>query len=219
MTSLAPLRHDWTLAEIETIYTAPLPDLIFRAKIQRRYHRADQVQGRAAQHQDRRCPTAPIGAIGALFDRRGARDPVSRRDERGPHAPRIRARFCMAPRGGRGRSPAFDESSRCASSAARNGSVLHLGMLTDDQAAALGAAGLTAYNHNRHVARVLRQIITTRTHADRLRDAARVRRRGHRLLRRHHRHGRGSDSAHAWQLGALDPHPESVPVNLLVRVA
>src|SRR5437764_14968499 len=40
------LRHDWTLAEIETIYTAPLSDLIFRAQeIQRAYHRADQVQG------------------------------------------------------------------------------------------------------------------------------------------------------------------------------
>src|SRR5258708_14936204 len=46
MTSLAPLRHDWTLAEIERIYTAPLSDLIFRAQqIQRMYHRADEVQG------------------------------------------------------------------------------------------------------------------------------------------------------------------------------
>src|SRR6476660_3541876 len=46
MQSLVPLRHDWTLAEIETTYTAPLSDLIFRAQqIQRTYHRADEVQG------------------------------------------------------------------------------------------------------------------------------------------------------------------------------
>src|SRR5260370_35798443 len=40
------LRHNWTLAEIEAIYVAPLPDLIFRAQLAHRArHRADQVQG------------------------------------------------------------------------------------------------------------------------------------------------------------------------------
>src|SRR3990170_3739712 len=40
------LRHDWSLAEIESIYTAPLPDLSFRAQLAHRaYHRADEVQG------------------------------------------------------------------------------------------------------------------------------------------------------------------------------
>src|SRR3954465_10742324 len=46
MSNPPALRHDWTLAEIETIYTAPLSDLIFRAQqIQRTYHGADEVQG------------------------------------------------------------------------------------------------------------------------------------------------------------------------------
>src|SRR5947207_5665997 len=46
MKSLVPLRHDWTLAEIEAIYTAPLTDLIFRAQqVLRTHHRADEVQG------------------------------------------------------------------------------------------------------------------------------------------------------------------------------
>src|SRR5580704_13796212 len=40
------IRHDWTIQEIETIYTAPLPDLIFRAQmVHREHHRADEVQG------------------------------------------------------------------------------------------------------------------------------------------------------------------------------
>ena len=40
------LRHDWTVAEIEAIYTAPLPDLVFRAQtVHRAHHRADEVQG------------------------------------------------------------------------------------------------------------------------------------------------------------------------------
>jgi KUP system potassium uptake protein len=40
------LRHDWTLPEIEAIYDAPLPDLMFRAQLAHRaYHRAGEVQG------------------------------------------------------------------------------------------------------------------------------------------------------------------------------
>jgi biotin synthase len=40
------LRHDWSLADIEAIYTAPFTDLIVRAQeAQRAYHRADEVQG------------------------------------------------------------------------------------------------------------------------------------------------------------------------------
>ncbi len=43
---MTALRHDWTLREIESIYTAPLPDLIFRAQtVHRAHHRADEVQG------------------------------------------------------------------------------------------------------------------------------------------------------------------------------
>src|SRR5947207_10088164 len=40
------LRHDWTLPEIEAIYTAPLPDLVFQAQsAHRAWHRANEVQG------------------------------------------------------------------------------------------------------------------------------------------------------------------------------
>ncbi len=43
---MTPIRHDWTIQEIESIYTAPLPDLIFRAQtVHREHHRADEVQG------------------------------------------------------------------------------------------------------------------------------------------------------------------------------
>jgi biotin synthase len=40
------LRHDWTPAEIDAIYSAPLPDLVFRAQtVHRANHRPDLVQG------------------------------------------------------------------------------------------------------------------------------------------------------------------------------
>src|SRR5439155_26100046 len=42
----AALRHDWTIPDIEAIYTAPLPDLVFRAQtVHRQHHRANEVQG------------------------------------------------------------------------------------------------------------------------------------------------------------------------------
>jgi len=98
-----------------------------------------------------------------------------------------------------------------------------LGMLTDDQAAALADAGLTAYNHNLDTSpEFYGSIITTRTYADRLATLARVRHAGITVCcggiigmgeGRQVRYGL------LRQLAALDPHPESVPVNLLVRVA
>src|SRR5512140_2861050 len=43
---MTTLRHDWTIQEIEGIYTAPLSDLVFRAaEVHRAHHRADEVQG------------------------------------------------------------------------------------------------------------------------------------------------------------------------------
>src|SRR5436305_42972 len=39
-------RHDWTLSEIETLYTLPIPELVFRAQTEHRAHHApDEVQG------------------------------------------------------------------------------------------------------------------------------------------------------------------------------
>ena len=41
-----PIRHDWSLLEIEAIYTAPLLDLLPRAQqVHRTYHLPNEVQG------------------------------------------------------------------------------------------------------------------------------------------------------------------------------
>src|SRR5215831_11104135 len=45
-TTASPVRHDWTVAEIEPIYTAPLLSLLFQAQlVHREHHRAGEVQG------------------------------------------------------------------------------------------------------------------------------------------------------------------------------
>ena len=146
-----------------------------------------------------------------------------RRGGRASRAPRDSA---WAPRGA---TPPKARSSTASSTMVRGVRALGmeacctLGMLTQEQADALAAAGLSAYNHNLDTSpEFYGSIITTRD----LRGAARYDRarppgRHHGLLRRHHRHGRDRDGRAAGllhQLASLDPHPESVPINLLARV-
>jgi biotin synthase len=96
------------------------------------------------------------------------------------------------------------------------------GMLNDQQASRLAEAGLTAYNHNLDTsAEHYGQIISTRTYAERLETLQRVRTAGIQLccggilgL------GESLDDRAALLevLATLDPHPESVPINVLVAV-
>jgi biotin synthase len=97
-----------------------------------------------------------------------------------------------------------------------------LGMLTEGQASRLKEAGLTAYNHNLDTSpEFYGSIITTRVYADRLRTLAAVRKAGITvccggILGMGERDTDRIGLLH--QLASLEPHPESVPINMLVRV-
>jgi biotin synthase len=98
-----------------------------------------------------------------------------------------------------------------------------LGMLSDDQASRLARAGLTAYNHNLDTSpEFYSEIITTRVYDDRLRTIAAVRKAGITVCCGGIVGMGESDEDRIGllhQLATLDPHPESVPINMLVRVA
>jgi biotin synthase len=97
-----------------------------------------------------------------------------------------------------------------------------LGMLGADQAAALKSAGLTAYNHNLDSSEEFyAEIITTRTYQDRIDTLQHVRKAGITvccggIL------GMGESVPDRLKmlrtLATFNPHPESVPINALVRV-
>jgi biotin synthase len=97
-----------------------------------------------------------------------------------------------------------------------------LGMLTESQAARLAEAGLFAYNHNLDTSpEYYGQIITTRNYQDRLRTLENVRRAGITVCCGGIVGMGESDDDRIGllhQLASLDPHPESVPINLLSRV-
>ena len=97
-----------------------------------------------------------------------------------------------------------------------------LGMVTEEQAVRLKQAGLTAYNHNLDTSEQHNdKVITTRTYQDRLETIAAVSKAGISvccggIL------GMGENEedriALLHRLAALDPQPESVPINMLVKV-
>ncbi len=225
-------RHDWTFAEIESIYTSPLPDLVFRAQtIHRANHRADEVQGcMLLSIKTGGCPEdCAYCPQSAHYRTNVARTDLATLEEVTEAATKARdqgaTRFCMgaawrdAPDG-----PEFDRVLDMVRVVRGLGmeACCTLGMLTDEQADALADAGLTAYNHNLDTSpEFYGSIITTRTYDERLQTLARVRRSGVTVCSGGiigMGENRRDRCRMLQQLSSLDPHPESVPINLLVRV-
>ena len=97
-----------------------------------------------------------------------------------------------------------------------------LGMLTESQATRLKEAGLDAYNHNLDTSREnYRSIISTRTYDDRLRTLENVRKAGVTVCSGGII-GMGESVEDRCEmlrtLANLEPQPESVPINALVRI-
>ena len=226
------LRHDWTLSEIESIYTTPLPDLIFRAQsVHRIHHRPDEVQGcTLLSIKTGGCPEdCAYCPQSAHYQTSVSRTGLVTLEALTAAATDARAqgatRFCMGaawrdvPDG-----PEFDSVLAMVRVVRGLGmeACCTLGMLTQPQADSLAGAGLSAYNHNLDTSpEFYGRIITTRTYDERLATLARVRRAGITVCSGGiigMGESRAARCRLLQQLSALDPHPESVPINLLVRV-
>ncbi len=224
-------RRDWTREEIAALYDRPLFDLLLEAQaVHRRHFPANQVQV---------CALLSVKTGGCPED--CAYCPQSARYETGVEAAQIMpvdevvagaeraraegaTRYCMgaAWRDARaGELEAICEMVRRVKSLGLE-TCATLGMLTAEQATRLREAGLDYYNHNldtspEHYA----EIITTRTFQDRVETLAHVREAGMRVCSggivglgesRQDRIG----LLHS--LATLPEHPQSVPINRLVRV-
>ena len=225
-------RHDWSLLEIESIYTAPLLDLLLRAQqTHRACHLPNEVQGcvllsvktGACPEDCAYCPQS------AKYATDVAATPLLEVEETLAAAARARdqgaTRFCMGAAWGDAASGRqFERVLDMVRGVRALGleACCTLGMLTQEQADALASAGLSAYNHNLDTSREFySSIITTRSYDDRLETLARVRQAGVTVCSGGII-GMGEDRDDRYrllrQLATLDPHPESVPINLLVAV-
>jgi biotin synthase len=226
------LRNDWKREEVEGIYRLALPELIFRAQtVHRQWHAPDRVQTcQLLSIKTGGCPEdcgyCPQSAhYDAGVERQGLLDPEHVIEVAREAAVRGVTRFCM---GAAWRQAPEGREFEGVLEMVRGVSALGmevcctLGMLNDGQAERLKNAGLTAYNHNLDTSpEFYGSIITTRVYDDRLRTLAAVRKAGITVCcggilgmgeRESDRIGM------LLQLATLQPHPESVPINMLVRV-
>jgi len=225
-------RHDWTRDEVAVIYRTPLTELLFRGQsIHRQFHPKDRVQTcQLISIKTGGCPEdcayCPQSAhYNTGVERQGLLDPDHVISVAREAAQRGVTRFCMgaawrqAPEGRE-----FESVLTMVRGVASLGMEVccTLGMLTSSQATRLKEAGLTAYNHNLDTSpEFYGSIITTRVYEERLATLAAVRKAGITvccggILGMGEREEDRIGLLH--QLATLQPHPESVPINMLVRV-
>ena len=225
------MRAHWTRPEISAIYHQPLLDLLLEAqKVHREFHPANQVQMcRLLSIKTGGCPEDCAYCPQSAHYQTGVeRQQLLDVDEVMIAARSARAdgatRFCMgaawrqAPQG-----KEFESVLASVRAVAALGMEVccTLGMLTEMQAQQLKEAGLTAYNHNLDTSpEFYGKIISTRTYQERLDTIAAVRKAGITVCCGGIVGMGESDDDRIGllhQLAALDPHPESVPINMLVR--
>jgi biotin synthase len=231
MYNLQFMRTDWTREEISAIYHRPLLDLLLEAQqTHRKFHPANEVQMcRLLSITTGGCPEDCAYCPQSAHYQTGVERQQLMDPDQVLAAARIAktegaTRFCMgaawrqAPEG-----KEFDSVLESVQGVASLGMEVccTLGMLTESQALKLKAAGLTAYNHNLDTSpEFYGNIISTRTYQERLATIAAVRKAGITvccggIL------GMGESDRDRigllHQLATLDPHPESVPINMLVR--
>jgi biotin synthase len=225
-------RHDWSAAEVRALHDLPLLDLLYRAQTEHRAHFGDNkvqlcsllsVKTGGCPEDCAYCPQA------ARYQTGVAAEPLLSTAEVLSAARKAReagaTRFCMGAAWREVKDgPQFDRVLEMVRGVKELGmeACCTLGMLTAEQARKLKQAGLTAYNHNLDTSREkYGDIVTTRDYGDRLRTLRNVREAGigvccGGII------GMGESVADRCELlrtlAAQDPHPESVPINMLVRV-
>lgn len=225
------LRHDWTLDEARMLLELPFNDLLFRAQsVHRQYFDPNEVQVStllsiktgACPEDCKYCPQSGHYNTGLekekLLEVQKVISEARNAKEKGA------SRFCM---GAAWRSPTEKDLPYVLDMVREVKSLgletcMTLGMLTGEQAGALAEAGLDYYNHNLDTsAEYYNQIITTRTYADRLSTLAHVRDAGMKVCCGGIMGMGESEDDRAGllvQLANLPHHPESVPINMLVKV-
>ncbi len=225
------IRHDWTLPEVEALFELPFNDLLYRAQtVHRQHFDPNTIQAStllsiktgACPEDCAYCPQSVRHDTGlsreALLEVEQVVAAARKAREAGA------TRFCM---GAAWRSPKDRDVAKVAEMVRQVKALgletcATLGMLDADQAQTLKEAGLDYYNHNLDTSEEFYgRIITTRTYLDRLNTLENVRAAGLKVccggivgLGE----SRRDRAALLMTLANLPTHPESVPINQLVRV-
>lgn len=226
------IRNNRSIEEIREIYDSPLLELIFRAaSVHRKYNDTGEVQvctllsiktGGCSED----CAYCPQAAryntdvnVQALMQKEDVLHYAQKAKDAGS------TRFCMGAAWREVRDNRdFDRVIDMVKGVNEMGMEVccTLGMLTEEQAKKLADAGLYAYNHNLDTSsEYYSEIISTRTYDDRLNTLENVRKAGVSvccggIIGLGENHDDRIKMLHT--LSNLPEHPESVPINALVRV-
>ena len=229
---LGAVRHDWTLEEVRALFALPFPDLIFHAQsAHRRQFDPHEVQistllsikTGGCQEDCAYCPQSARHHAGVKAEKLMEVDAVLTEARAAKNAGA--SRFCMGAAWREPKERDLDKVCEMVAGVKALGleTCATLGMLTRAQAGRLKTAGLDYYNHNLDTSpEFYGEIITTRVYQDRLETLEHVRDAGIHVCC-----GGivGMGETRADRIGmiaalaSLPMHPESVPINMLVRVA
>ena len=226
------VRHDWTRAEIRALHDLPLLDLVYRAAtVFRQHHNAREMQVcKLISIKTGACPEdCSYCAQSSRYETDITPQTLLKKEAVTEIAARAQAsgvsRVCMGAAWREVKDgPQFDRVVEMVREVTDMGMEVccTLGMLSEGQAKRLEEAGLYAYNHNvDSSAEFYETIITTRTYADRLKTIGNVRKTnvtvccggiiglGEQIEDR-------VGMLHT--IATMEPHPESVPINILAKV-
>ncbi|RUO25660.1 biotin synthase BioB [Aliidiomarina minuta] len=232
MTQQTATAPRWTRQAIDDLFALPFNDLMFKAQqVHREHFNPNEVQVStllsiktgACPEDCKYCPQSARYDTGLEKERLMEVEKVLEAAQRAKDIGS--SRFCM---GAAWRNPKDRDMPyiiRMIQGVRELGleTCMTLGMLSPTQAAALQEAGLDYYNHNLDTsAEYYDQIITTRTHGDRLDTLHNVREAGMKVCSGGIV-GMGEEASDRtgllMQLANLPTPPESVPINMLVKVA
>jgi len=225
------VRHDWSREEIEALFALPFNDLLFEAQtVHRRHFDPNRVQvSTLLSIKTGACPEDCAYCPQSTRYDTGLESEKLMEVEKVLEQARVAkasgsTRFCM---GAAWRCPKDRDMPHVLAmvKGVRDMGMetcMTLGMLTEKQAGDLAEAGLDYYNHNLDTSpEFYGDIITTRTYQDRLETLDHVRQAGMKICSGGIV-GMGEQQTDRagllQQLANLPQHPESVPINMLVRV-
>ena len=226
------IRHNWSYDEVKAVYDLPLLELLHKAQNVHRAHNDPtkvqrctllSVKTGACPEDCKYCSQSSRWNTGlereALMPVDSVMQAAKRAKDQGA------TRFCMGAAWRQAKKgKAFDEVLDMVRGVASLDMevCVTLGMLDQEQAEQLKEAGLTAYNHNLDTSREFYpEVITSRTYDDRLETIKNVQDAGISVccggilgL------GESADDRVSLiaTLATMKPHPESVPINKLVKI-
>lgn len=224
-------RHDWSTEEIQALFDLPFNDLLFRAQsVHRQHFDPNEVQvSTLLSIKTGACPEdcqycSQSGHYNTELEKEKLMEVQRVLEEARKAKQNGASRFCMGAAWKHPSARDFPHVLSMVKGVRELGleTCMTLGALNEEQARELAEAGLDYYNHNIDTSReYYEKIISTRTFDDRLDTLSRVREAGIKVccggivgMGEQHR----DRIAFLRELANLPEHPESVPINNLVKI-